>query len=136
MAVQMESTSATTNLTSGRLLAGNAGWNLFGTCAPALVAVFCFPVLKRELGASGLGVITLAWAVIGYFGLFDLGLSRALTKLVAEKLGQNKIEAIPTARLDVIDSDDVFWLMRRNVGVRSIALVGGATSESAIGTSK
>ena len=83
------------NLTGGRLLAGNAGWNLLGMCLPALIAVFCLPILKRELGTDRLGIITLGWAVLGYFGLFDLGLSRALTKLVAEKLGQKRYSEIP-----------------------------------------
>lgn len=83
------------NLTSGRLLAGNAGWNLLGMCLPALIAVFCLPILKRELGTDRLGIILLGWAVLGYFGLFDLGLSRALTKLVAEKVGQKRFSEIP-----------------------------------------
>lgn len=82
-------------LTSGRLLAGNVVWNLLGTCSPVLVAVVCLPILKRDLGTDRLGVISLAWVIIGYFGFFDLGLSRALTKLVAEKLGQKRIEEIP-----------------------------------------
>jgi len=48
------------------------------------------------LGTERLGVISLAWVVVGYFGMFDLGLSRALTKLVAEKLGQKRApEIIP-----------------------------------------
>jgi O-antigen/teichoic acid export membrane protein len=40
-------------------------------------------------------MLTLAWVVVGYFGLFDFGLSRALTKLVAEKLGKSDASAIP-----------------------------------------
>src|SRR5436305_2902385 len=83
------------NLTSGRLLAGNAIWNLIGTCSPILVAVVCLPVLKHALGTDRLGVITLAWVFIGYFGLFDFGLSRALTNLVAEKFGQRQFHEIP-----------------------------------------
>ncbi len=82
-------------LTGGRLLARNAVWNLIGAGAPVLVAVICLPILKTKLGTDRLGVISLAWVVIGYFGLFDLGLSRALTKLVAEKLGQRCPEEIP-----------------------------------------
>jgi len=33
--------------------------------------------------------------VVGYFGLFDMGMGRALTKLVAEKLGTGQKEEIP-----------------------------------------
>src|SRR5437588_7038854 len=83
-------------LTSGRLLAGNAIWNLTGTCSPAVVAVVCLPILKHALGNDRLGIISLGWVIVGYFGLFDLGLSRALTKLVAEKLGQSQLQEIPS----------------------------------------
>ncbi len=83
------------NLTSGRLLAGNTFWNLIGACSPLLVALVCLPILKRGIGTDRLGLIGLAWVIIGYFGLFDFGLSRALTKLVAEKLGQEQTHDIP-----------------------------------------
>ena len=39
--------------------------------------------------------LSLAWAVVGYFGLFDFGLSRALTKLVAQKMGEKDTGEIP-----------------------------------------
>jgi O-antigen/teichoic acid export membrane protein len=83
-------------LTSGSLLARNAFWNLVGSGAPMLVAIFCIPVLIRELGTDRFGVLTLAWAVIGYAGLFDLGLGRALTQLVASKLGAGEDKEVPT----------------------------------------
>lgn len=82
------------SLISGRLLAGNTLWNMVGLGAPALIGILCLPVLKRTLGNDRLGLITLAWGVIGYFSVFDFGLSRALTKLLAEKLGQKKVEEI------------------------------------------
>src|SRR5205085_10602154 len=71
-------------------------WNLIGTCSPILIAMICLPVLKHTLGTDRLGVITLAWVFIGYFGLFDFGISRALTKLIAEKLGQRQFREIPS----------------------------------------
>src|SRR5215471_7527755 len=84
------------HLTSGRLLAKNTLWNLFGNCAPILVAVFCIPILIRTLGKERFGVLTLAWALIGYASLFDLGLGRALTQLVARKLGAGDEAEIPS----------------------------------------
>jgi O-antigen/teichoic acid export membrane protein len=69
------------------LLARNTVWNLVGSAAPMAVAVFCIPILIRGLGHDRFGVLTLAWALIGYASLFDLGLGRALTQLVARKLG-------------------------------------------------
>jgi len=84
------------HLTSGRLLARNTIWNLLGNGAPMAVAVFCIPILIRGLGKEQFGVLTLAWALIGYASLFDLGLGRALTQLVARKLGAGEEREIPS----------------------------------------
>lgn len=82
-------------LTSGRLLARNTVWNLLGQSVPMLVAVFSIPLLIRNIGTERFGILTLMWMVIGYFSLFDLGLGRALTQLVAEKLGAGEEQEIP-----------------------------------------
>jgi O-antigen/teichoic acid export membrane protein len=82
-------------LTGGRLLAGNAAWNLATQCAPMAVAVVTVPVLIAGIGTERFGILTLAWIVLGYFSLFDFGLGRALTKLVAEKLGLGEGASIP-----------------------------------------
>jgi O-antigen/teichoic acid export membrane protein len=82
-------------LTSGRLLARNTIWNLLGSGAPLLFAVISIPILVRELGKDRFGVLALGWAVIGYAGLFDIGLGRALTQLVAKKLGAGEQDEIP-----------------------------------------
>src|SRR5215472_7625436 len=74
-------------LTSGHLLARNSVWNLAGQILPLLVAVVSIPVLVRGLGTDRFGILLIAWAVIGYFGIFDFGISRALTQLVARRLG-------------------------------------------------
>lgn len=83
--------------TSGRVLARNTAWNLVGYGVPTLVAVVCIPVLIHGLGKERFGVLTLAWALVGYAGLFDLGLGRALTQVVARKLGEGKEKEIPEA---------------------------------------
>jgi O-antigen/teichoic acid export membrane protein len=85
----------TQKLTSGGLLARNTIWNLFGTLLPMAVAVVSIPPLVRALGLERFGLLSLAWVVIGYFSLFDVGIGRALTKLVAEKLGANEEQSIP-----------------------------------------
>src|SRR5690349_6872966 len=59
------------------------------------VAVFSIPILIHELGKERFGILTLAWALIGYANLFDLGLGRALTQLVAQKLGAGEEREIP-----------------------------------------
>jgi len=84
------------HLTGGRLLARNVIWNMIGNVAPMIVAVVCIPILIRELGKERFGVLALAWALIGYASLFDLGLGRALTQLVAKKLGAREEREVPT----------------------------------------
>jgi O-antigen/teichoic acid export membrane protein len=83
------------HLISGHLLARNTLWNLVGNGGPMVVAVFSIPILIRGLGKDRFGVLTLAWALIGYAGLFDLGLGRALTQLVAKKLGAGQEREVP-----------------------------------------
>ena len=77
-------------LASGPRLARNTLWSLLGQGAPLLAALVTIPVLVRNLGTERFGILTLIWMVIGYFSVFDLGLGRALTKLVAAKLGAGK----------------------------------------------
>lgn len=84
------------HLTSGRLLARNTIWNLIGNSAPLIIAVFSIPILIHALGKDRFGVLALAWALVGYAGLFDIGLGRALTQLVAQKLGAGKEHEVPT----------------------------------------
>ncbi|HMF89077.1 MAG TPA: CmcI family methyltransferase [Candidatus Angelobacter sp.] len=91
----MSSAQPVSNLTSGRLLARNTIWNVLGQLLPMAAAVVAIPPLVRALGVARFGVLTLAWVVIGYFSLFDLGIGRALTKLVADKLGANEEHSIP-----------------------------------------
>jgi O-antigen/teichoic acid export membrane protein len=40
----------------------------------------------HRLGADRFGVLMLSWMIAGYFGLFDFGLGRALTKAMAQEL--------------------------------------------------
>src|SRR6202030_3302179 len=90
------STNGNLRLTSGRLLARNTVWNLIGNGAPLIVAVFSIPILIHGLGKDRFGVLTLAWALIGYASLFDIGLGRALTQLAARKLGAGEEREVPT----------------------------------------
>lgn len=69
-------------------------FNLIGLGAPLLVAVGTIPVLIHELGPSRFGLLTLIWAVVSYFGLFDLGLGRALTQQLAVVFANNENEKV------------------------------------------
>ncbi len=68
-------------------IAHGALLNLAGHAAPLLAALFAVPPLVQALGPERFGFLALAWALVGYFSLFDLGLGRALSRLVAERGG-------------------------------------------------
>jgi O-antigen/teichoic acid export membrane protein len=78
-----------------KILVMNTLWNLAGQVVPLLVAVMAIPFLVKGLGVERFGVLMLVLTFIGYFSIFDLGLGRALTKLVAEKLGNGCQDNIP-----------------------------------------
>lgn len=65
-------------------------FNLLGLGAPLLAAVAVIPVLVTALGDARFGLLTLMWAVVSYFGVFDLGLGRALTHHLARELAQHE----------------------------------------------
>jgi O-antigen/teichoic acid export membrane protein len=90
-----QSRESTSHLTSGGLLARNTIWNLVGQLLPMAVGVVAIPLLIGGIGVARFGVLSLAWIIIGYFSLFDLGIGRALTKLVADKIGTHQEHAIP-----------------------------------------
>ena len=69
------------------MLARNALLNLAGHAAPLAAALIAFPVLVARLDPDRLGFLSIAWVLVGYFSLFDLGLGRALSRLVAERTG-------------------------------------------------
>lgn len=62
----------------------NALWNLAGNGLPLLIGLITIPALLFGLGAERFGLLTLVWATLGYFSLFDLGIGRATTRYVAE----------------------------------------------------
>jgi O-antigen/teichoic acid export membrane protein len=88
-------TEMQTRAISSRLLTRNVLWSLLGTGLPMLVAVFVIPVLLEQMGVARFGVLSLAWIVVGYFSLFDLGLGRVMTQLVARELGSGQYDQIP-----------------------------------------
>src|SRR5207302_1596740 len=87
LTLQREYEAARMQEVNGRSLAASALWSLAAQAIRAVVGVIAIPFIVRGLGVERFGVLTLAWMVIGYFSLFDLGLGRAVTKFAAELLG-------------------------------------------------
>ena len=77
-------------------IARDLGWSIAGTVLPLLVAVFAIPVLISGIGLQKFGLLTLAWVVVGYFSLFDLGLGRAMTLQISQKQAAGQDYEIPS----------------------------------------
>lgn len=67
----------------------NALFNVGGWIMPLVTSFVFTPYIVRTMGASGYGILTLVWSVIGYFTFLDLGLGSAVTKFVAEHNGRD-----------------------------------------------
>ena len=73
-------------------VARSALWNIAGRAGPMVIAVVATPYLFAALGPVRWGLFTLAMSLIGIFGIFDFGIGRALTKLLAETLAAGETE--------------------------------------------
>ncbi|MBI5020381.1 MAG: flippase [Ignavibacteriales bacterium] len=66
------------------LVVKNTFYNLITQLILMAVVIWSLPNILHGLSKEGFGLLSLIWAVIGYFSLFDFGLSRANTKFLAE----------------------------------------------------
>jgi len=80
---------------SGGLLARNSLLNLFGLVISLIIGVVALPFIIQGLGKDRFGLLSIAWVVLGYFTLFDLGLGRATTKFVSGALGRKEHNQVP-----------------------------------------
>jgi O-antigen/teichoic acid export membrane protein len=69
-------------------------YNILGNAIPLVAAIITIPFLLRELGNEVFGVLTLLWALVGYFGLFDFGIGRALTYQVSSCVNSQSREKV------------------------------------------
>ena len=69
-------------------------YNLIGLGIPLVAAVVSIPLLIESLGLDRFGLLTLIWAVVSYFGLFDMGLGRVLTQQLAIIFAKKENERI------------------------------------------
>jgi O-antigen/teichoic acid export membrane protein len=69
--------------------------NFIAVLSPALLAIVAIPPLVTNLGTARFGVLALTWTLVGSFGIFDLGLGRALTQEIAARLGRGAQVEIP-----------------------------------------
>lgn len=73
----------------------NIAWNLSGLGVPLIVAALTIPSLIGTIGMERFGLLALAWGLIGFAGIFDLGIGRATTQTIARLRGSGQLEQVP-----------------------------------------
>lgn len=61
----------------------HSSWNIVGYLIPSLIAIPSMGIISRKLGMESFGLFTLLFALVGYASIFDVGISRAVTRLIA-----------------------------------------------------
>jgi O-antigen/teichoic acid export membrane protein len=84
----------------------NFVYNLAGLVLPLGVAAVAIPVFARYAGLDRLGFLTLAFAVLGYLGLLDMGLARVFSRRIAVATVRNEL-AHERALLQLVER----WLL-------------------------
>jgi len=82
------------NLTTSSLIARNATLNLLGEGWVFLVLLVAMPKLIRFLGEASFGLFSLAWVIIGYLTVLDIGVSRAATKFISGHLANREFASV------------------------------------------
>jgi O-antigen/teichoic acid export membrane protein len=60
-----------------------------------IAGLILIPIILRYIGLERFGILTLIWALIGYFAIFDMGIGRALTYEISRLIAAQADHEIP-----------------------------------------
>ncbi len=105
---------------SGKTLTKNIFITLISQIIPVFLGILLVPFILRKLGLDRFGFLSMSWMIIGYFSIFDFGLSRVLTKIVSEKIGEVKI----SGESKNLDLSSTVWPIIKVMTIISLVLAG------------
>lgn len=109
----------------------NALWNLLGSAAPMLVGLAAIPYIYKHIGIERIGVLTIIWALIGYFSIFDFGLGRAITQRIASLASHQTDRQKKTIATTGVFLTLLIGMVGGLIGFAAIELVGVSWVNSA-----
>jgi O-antigen/teichoic acid export membrane protein len=107
----------------------HTAFNLFGSTLPMLVSLLTVPLFFKYIGSERYGLLAVIWALLGYFGFFDLGFGRALSNRMArlsEATASDRSDLLWTALactfgLGILGSI-VLWLLADFILAKTVAM--------------
>lgn len=110
----------------------NTIWSFFGSAGPMLLGLITIPYLIENIHVEAFGILTLVWALIGYFSIFDFGIGRALTHQVSRSISQSIEHELPS----IIKTGLLFMLATGFLGGLILALLSSKLGSEWLNVSK
>ena len=82
--------SAIEPYTGKRRIADNTMLNFFSRALLIPIGLISIPAIVNGMGPERFGLFSLAWVLLSYFSILDLGFSQAITKFIATEINQNR----------------------------------------------